>query len=543
MPVTVNGFLKTPWQQIIALTDGNGIHNVRNGQLIKPRQDQPYSTFFNAAVLSDTSFAATEITSLKVFNKNYKLLSQIKIPGNSYSEIRCYKDSKGRLWVAPSSGIHLIEFVPGANPLMLDLRLPAAFTFLKQSHIADIFEDGEGNIWFATSAGIVKVSIYGSHQIFTVKDGLSSNIITTIFQDKEKNLWFGTAVGLSKLVTKSGITLFPVENGVSRNDFQFLMYPFKEGHFLVGTSRGTKDFNKATGIFSPAFKNNDDNFYQAVLNTNPVILTGRTKSVTFDTLLMQPRTIPTLSNPSGARILICDNAGNGFAGQVEGLFFKSAKGLQKIFDERISGLLIDRNNNLWAGTWDNGLIRVRYEVVNKNIQISEAKYFLPGINIRSLYEDSKGSIWAGSRYNGVFRLTKNRNDSFNILNLSQSDGLSSNFIKAIREDVNGNFWIAFFQGLDKLIPENNKFQIFNYSRVSNFFTSIIGLETDNDNLLWLATAEGIVRIKDTELEKSSPSPVYITRIYSSDTTYPLHANKLYFNYHLKDLQFEYSSQS
>ena len=541
--VTVNRFLKTPWKEVVALTDSNGIQNFRDSKLIKPRQDLSDATFFDVVILSDTSLAVTDNTFLKVFNKSFKLISEVKITGDIFSEIKCYKDSKGRLWAMPSSGIKLIQFVPGSNPHLLNADLPEPFEFINQYKINDIFEDEEGNMWFATSAGIVKINIGGSHQIFTVKDGLTSNIITTIFQDKEKNIWFGSAVGLSKLVTKSGITLYPIENGVRSSDHQFLMYPFKKGHFLVSTSQGTKDFDKLTGIFSSAFKNNDDFFYTAVPNTNPVIITGVYKTIMLDTPLLQSHIITALSYPFAARIIVSDKVGNSFVHNFHSLFFNSGKGPYKFFDERITSLLIDRANNLWAGTWANGLVRFRYKVANENIQILEKKHFLDKEGIRSLYEDANGNIWAGSRYDGVFRLVKNDKDSFSILNLNQTDGLTSNFIKSIREDANGNFWIAFSQGIDKLIPKNNKFRIFNFSRVNNFFTSVIGMEIDEDNLLWLATGEGIVRIRDGELEKSPPLPVYITKIYSSDTTWPLHSNKLKFNYRQKDFQFEYSSPS
>lgn len=538
--IRINRFLKTPWQQIIVLTDSNGLQNFSNGRLTKSDRQKSGASFFGAVMLSDTSFAVTGTNFLRVFNKNLIQLSEIKITNNSYSEATCYKDSKGRLWVPSATPIKLIERIPGSNKLAFIDNLPPGFKFLGHYHVNDIFEDEKGSMWFATSTGIVKVNADGAHQIFTVNDGLPSNIINSIFQDREKNLWFGTIMGLSKLVTKSGIILYPIENGVFSSNDQFLMYPFKKGHFLVSTSHGTKDLDKATGIFSSAFKNNDDHFYQAVSNTNPVIITGVSKSVTIDTQLMQARTIPALSSPSNLRITTCDRAGNCFVNDTHSLFFVSEQRLHKILDYRVKCLLIDRNNNLWAGTWQDGLIRIRYRVVNKSIQILEKINFLPNVGIRSLFEDSKGNIWAGSRYHGVFRLEKIGKDSFNILNLSQSDGLTSNFIKAIREDANGNFWIAFFQGLDKLIPQNNKFQIFNFSRVNNFFTSVIGMEIDDENLLWLATAEGIVRVRDGELEKLLPLPVYITRIYSSDTSYPLHS-KLQFNYRQKDLQFDYSS--
>ncbi|MEO6638688.1 MAG: two-component regulator propeller domain-containing protein, partial [Ginsengibacter sp.] len=538
--ITVNLFFKTPWRQVVAITDSNGIHNFQTGNLLKPRQETPGATFFCISVLSDTSFAVTDNTFLNVFNKNFKLLSKIKITDDAYSQIMCYKDSKGRLWAIPSSGIKLIDFMRDPNLRLSNADLPAAFKFLNQYNIADIYEDGNGNMWFATSTGIIKISPNGQHQIFTIKDGLTSNIITTIFQDKEKNLWFGTAVGLSKLITKSEITLYPIENGVRSSDNQFLMYPFKKGHFLVSTSQGTKDFNKVTGIFSVAFKNNDDFFYKVVPNTDPLIITGVHTTITLDTLLMQAHIIPALSGSSNTRRFVSDKTGNNFTYNVSGLFFNSGNGPQKMIDYRLSSLLIDRDNNLWAGTWENGLIRFRYKIVNKNIQILEKNYFLPKNGIRSLYEDTRGNIWAGSRYNGIFRLSKNEKDSFNILNISQSDGLTSNFIKDIREDANGNFWIAFFQGLDKLILKNNKLLIFNFSRINNYYASILGMETDDSNIIWLATREGIVKIKDGELEKLPPLPVYITKIYSSDSTYPLHSD-LQFNYRQKDLLFEYSS--
>jgi ligand-binding sensor domain-containing protein/putative methionine-R-sulfoxide reductase with GAF domain len=539
--VVVNRFFKAAWHQDIALTDSNGFQNFRNGKLIKPAQQLPYATFFGAVLLSDTSFAATDNTFLKVFNKNCTLLAEFKITDDPYSEVRCYKDSKERLWIASTIGLKLIELGPGLNKLVLKADLPAPFEFLHQSSINDIFEDEDGSLWFATSTGIVKVNVDGSHKIFTVKDGIISNIVTTIFQDKEKNIWFGTALGLSKLVTKSGITLYPIDNGIRSSDNQFLMYPYKKGHFLVSTFLGTKDFNKSTGSFSSAFKNKDDFFYRAVSNTNPVIITGVYKTISLDTNLSQSKVIKELSYPNNRRIMTRDKAGNNFAYSINDLFFICENGAEIFFNERITTLLIDRENNLWAGTWAHGLIRFRYKVVGQNIQILETKYFLKKNGIRSLYEDVNGNIWAGSRYNGVFRLTQSEKDSFNILNLSQSDGLSSNFIKAIRQDADGNFWIAFFQGLDKLVLKNNKFEIFNFSRINNYYASILGMETDENNILWLATREGIVRIKDAQLERLPPLPVHITKIYASDTTYPLNAKKIQFDYRQNGLAFEYSS--
>ena len=538
--IVVNRFLKTPWSQVIALTDRYGLQNFMKGKLTPLPQHSIESSFFNAEVLSDTSFAVTDNNFLRVLDKNCKILSQLKIRDYPYWELRCKKDSRGRIWVGLAKGIELIEPILNGNKLILKSNLPSAFNFLKEYTVNDIFEDEKHTMWFATIAGIVKVNGDGSHQIFTVKDGLASNIITTIFQDKEKNLWFGTAVGLSKLVTQSGISVYPIENGVYSNDNKFLMYPFKKGHFLVGTSNGAKDFNKVTGVFSPAFKKNDDIFYKVVVNAKPVVISGLYKSITLDTQQMQAHAIPSFSFPSNIRIEARDHKGNNFATDLNDLYFISPTGLQKILTKRIADLLIDNDNNLWAGTWQDGLIRFRYKVINNRIEILETKYFLPNLNIRSLFEDRHNNIWVGTRYTGVYRIGKDERGSFNFLNITQSDGLTSNFIKAIREDADGNYWIAFFQGLDKLVVRNNKFDIFNFSRIHNYFASILGLEIEDSNTIWLATREGIVKIKDSHLEELPPLPVYITKIYAADTTFAIRS-PLKFNYNQKNLAFDYSA--
>ncbi|MDQ6761429.1 MAG: histidine kinase [Bacteroidota bacterium] len=213
-------------------------------------------------------------------------------------------------------------------------------------------------------------------------------------------------------------------------------------------------------------------------------------------------------------------------------------------------MLVDRAGYLWAGTWQSGLLRMRYRFVDDKFQLLSTDHFFPKSNIRSLFKDSKGNIWAGTRYDGVYRLANNdKNDRFSILNFSQKNGLTSNFIKAIREDASGNFWLAFYNGLDKLIPEKGSFQIFNFSKVNNYFASIVGIETGDDNTLWLATSEGIVKIKDGELEKTLPLPVYITKVLSPDSIYSFHARpdrygrakNTTLTYRHNEIQFEFSA--
>lgn len=541
--IVVNRFLTTPWDYVIAVTDRYGIRNFTKGRLTKPTKKLAHYTYFSACLLSDSSFATTDSTSLRVFNRHMEELCNIQIARGIYSETKCYKDSQNRLWAISSYGIRLIDYDPSVNSLT-SIPLPAPFKFLNKFFITDLYEDREGNMWFATTTGIIRLHTDGSHRIYTIQDGLSTNIIRTIFQDNEDNLWFGTSVGLSKLVTKMGITFFPVEGGVFQNNFNFLMFPYRKDHFLVGTAKGTKSFNKISGKFSPVFKKGEDDFFfKAVENVRPLTITGIQKTIQLNGPPFQPQKILRFSDPSPAKILYSDRDQNFFYADGQGLIYNSDKGIQRIFKNRPTMVLFDRNRFMWVGTWQNGLVRFRYEVANDHIKILETKVFLPGKGVRALYEDSKGVLWAGTRYHGLFSLKRNNNDKYDVINFNQENGLTSNFIKGIREDGRGNYWIVFFQGLDKLIFEHNKFRIFNFSSVTNFFTSVVGAETDENKSLWLATEEGIVKVEDQKLEEYAPRSVFITKIYSADTSYPLTGKKLLMNYQENDVQFEYSSPS
>lgn len=540
--VVVNRFLHNRTGGAIVSTDGNGLQEFNNEKLISPNQAYSSSTFNDLFWLNDSLLMASGDSSISIFNKNYELYAEIRNHILPQWDAKVYQDSKKRIWVGSSAGLRLLSRLPKQAGAITFTAPPELFNIpvLTKNKINDILEDEAGTMWFATTGGIVKIDSNGSHKIFTVKDGLPSNVITVIFQDKEKNIWFGTATGLSKLVTQSGIRLYPIENGFIESDYSYLLQPVEKNILLVGTHKGSLLFDKITGSFTPVLNSNNEKFYEVVRNSKPTILLGMHNMAIFDTVALQYKKVIPLPLPASSKI-IKDSQGNLFLSIPEQLIFVSGKTQQKILDHRISCLWIDKAGYLWAGTWQHGIFRIQYSFTNKIFRIISKTHFLPGGNIRCLYEDITGNMWAGSRYQGVYRFVKNEKDSFTISNFNQSKGLSSNFIKGIREDAHGNYWIAFFQGLDKLIPQDTGFRIFNYSRINNYYTNMVGIETDADRTLWLGTNDGLVQIEDEQLENNPPLPVYITKIFSADSVYASDTNKLQLNYQQNQLSFEFSA--
>ena len=79
--------------------------------------------------------------------------------------------------------------------------------------------------------------------------------------------------------------------------------------------------------------------------------------------------------------------------------------------------------------------------------------------------DSKGVLWMGDRRKGLFKLEQDSPEGKNsqpfLTSYSISDGLSSNRIRGIQEDGQGNLWIATSNGLSKFDPESETFSNFN----------------------------------------------------------------------------------
>ena len=98
-----------------------------------------------------------------------------------------------------------------------------------------------------------------------------------------------------------------------------------------------------------------------------------------------------------------------------------------------------RDHTLWIGRQDLPLRRVRNGLmeVESRSQVNGA---------RVLYEDSKGRLWVGTRYEGVECLQADRTDRW-----SMTNGLSDNLITAITQDATGAIWIGTGNGLNRLV--------------------------------------------------------------------------------------------
>lgn len=133
-------------------------------------------------------------------------------------------------------------------------------------------------------------------------------------------------------------------------------------------------------------------------------------------------------------------------------------------DNDITTLYEDRQGILWVGTY-NGLNRYDH-TRDRFKQYGFDRNDMTKIGnhtIGAIYEDTHGRFWVGTGFpyvQGGLHLMNRQTETFKRFQYDQENpaGISSNAIRAIAEDTQGNLWIAHLEdGLDRFDPKSERF--------------------------------------------------------------------------------------
>jgi ligand-binding sensor domain-containing protein/serine phosphatase RsbU (regulator of sigma subunit) len=145
-----------------------------------------------------------------------------------------------------------------------------------------------------------------------------------------------------------------------------------------------------------------------------------------------------------------------------------------------------------------------FKMLSKYLSISNQKTFLNGRDIQVIYTDSKNITWIGTD-EGVAKI----DSGFNIQNYLKDAGdlnsISDNSIRDIKEDLNGNIWIATSNGLNKYNPDTDNFtKLGEYDGLSS--SNLKAIVIDEQGNLWVSGIKGISKI---EFDDQSNNPVIV----------------------------------
>ena len=153
------------------------------------------------------------------------------------------EDHKGDIWLGTASnGLYrLSQDFSQCEPFILDTT-----NLISNRTINHIYEDEQHNLWFATGDGLKRYDRKSQYTtLYTIQDGLPSNVTYRIEEDSHKRLWISTANGLVRLNPQDRkISVFKKEHGLLSDQFNYnSSFKAPNGKLYFGTLKGMVSFH------------------------------------------------------------------------------------------------------------------------------------------------------------------------------------------------------------------------------------------------------------------------------------------------------------
>jgi len=473
---------------------------------------------------------------------DHTIIKRWPITFNDYTSI--LKDQFDRIWVGTGDGPRWVNLTSGYSQYDL---VPTSFNLTPWSRwpIRDLLQTTDGSIWIAAIGGLIQIKPDQSWRVYTRKDGLPTDYVTSVYEDKEGMLWIGTDQGIALLDIKNTIDQFRIGEDLPNNKITDILPSLDGGAYMI--SNDSFLFKIALNRpIQPIITGNVGRIYEFIIVKNDTLITtDKGRFQIFNNKVNVWNEIPF----SPAWISVETKDGNIFSSVNDTINISTRAYHYKhpALKNFITALSDGIADEFWVGTQKDGLFQanVKLNPAGKiELDIIDFSAYVPDKNIRSLHVDQQGHIWVGTRNIGLIQLIPDSvNGGYVSHTYNHKDGLTSDFVKTITSDPDGNIWVGTFTGIEKLIPTNDGFRIFSFSKVNNFFATVSKLILAHDKSIWGITNSGVIRIKDGLYELVPPAEAYIANVVTAQKTLIDPLNQLPFdlNYDQNYIDIEFSS--
>lgn len=435
------------------------------------------------------------------------LLSANTVLGSDISAI--LQDRKGNLWLGTDDGLYRMR-----NGVLSHFLLSPGLS----NNITVLVEDRDGNLLAGSEEGLIRWRD-GDFECLSEEHGLASGYISSLLEDAEGNLWVGAFDGGLTQVRVENITALTKEEGLVGKIFRSLLQDDAGALWIGGFGNFLnryKDGRCENIILPMRFKNT--NIYALENDGGGALWLGTSSGILhFHEGRFLEIALPLANGASEVHCLLRDNSQRLWIGTYgEGLWcrqggilkhYSSAEGLP---DDRIASIFQDRSEKMWVGC-ENGLAVMSWGDVGK----FSLEPFLNNCHVVSFYEDEHGSMWIGTRNQGLKVCQNGRWGS-----LSNDRGLFDSRIYAILEDDHGYLWMSGERGIFRAKKDELEKAAFdeNLKVSGRLFDESDGMKSricnygnpagwkDYSGRLWFANLAGVVSIDPAHIRKNEKEP-------------------------------------
>lgn len=423
-----------------------------------------------------------------------------KLPGES---VQCiYEDHLGILWLGVES-LGLVKF-DGKNYTTYQ-NDPDNEQSISSNYPTDIFEDEEGALWVATPNGLNKLDRHTGlfrryqHQADD-RFSPSSNLINDIETDALGRLWLATDNGISIFLPEEDrfyrfLHNEEEQNPAANNEVRDLHLDAGGNIWIATAQKGLYRLKPQVCETHPlawalSLQKNKANFPEGMdfwRNDDPRALSNSFSFIT--------------SNTAADTLWLAGQRGLHYfsvATETFHQFMLRGQQLRYLNVVPFHSLYIDADNHLWAGSADNGLLRINLndtEQINYLNANQDNAHELKSNVIREIMGSRSGLIWICTKFGGLHYYDKRQN-TFPLIKKQQNGdkGLSENFVLSVLEDSRKNIWIGTKSGgLNLCRSEKGDFDSFGLDQGTGGLRSnrIECLAEGPRGLLWSGTGNGV----------------------------------------------------
>lgn len=406
----------------------------------------------------------------------------------------------GYLWVGTVGGVSRFD---GRRFLHFNANNTPAFRETGQD-VRAIVEDSKGGLWLALRRGVASFRD-GRWRAAYVHAPSDSRGLRHLAVGHDDRVWVASDTGLWEL-QEGRLSADSVPRGFQGELLNTLALTIaKDGALWIANTNGV--FRWDTGR----------NSLRHVWSSSPVaaLITSLTSAdqdgavwgkSTFIIRCWRTSGEQTVALPGSERVTGGVHAGQiatGIGGSVwaalntdHTLHQLTTNGIQPVLDvhggpvDQVASVTTDREGNVWVGTRDRGLLRLRPLPVHSLSLNSSPTEFR---EVRSVAEAQDGSIWCGT-HAGALHWSAHRATVFTILPMSNQRGDSPGVLSLYPHDSNG-VWVAFrSEGLlalpNALYPDDPQ-PLFLATRSAQDLGQVRAIYSGPSGRFWIGTKSGL----------------------------------------------------